>query len=76
MQRETFCPVPLENRDLETNLLPSCSCVFRKVLIIHCIVVVFLCYFNFLCKAAFFERTVVAAFDFKNCTIVHCEIVA
>ena len=55
----------------ETNLLPSYPCGFQKVLALHCID------FCFICKICvkqlmFFERTVVTASDFKNCTTIHC----
>ena len=39
----------------------------RKVFVMHCID--FLLFLNFV----IFERTVVAASDFNNCTMVHCD---
>ena len=46
------------------------ACVFQKVLTKHCIdfyVISFFC----VKQHTLFERTVVAAYDLKNCTLVH-----
>ena len=46
------------------------ACVFQKVLAKHCIDFYVISFFR-VKQHTFFERTVVAAYDLKNCTMVH-----
>ena len=47
-------------------------CFFRKVLVMHSINFSVILEF-YVKQLTFFERTVVAASDFKNCMMVNCE---
>ena len=60
--------------DSSKNAYFPLACVFKKVLAKHCTVVVFLLFlFLGVKQHTIFERTVVAAYNLKNCTMVHYD---